>query len=323
MLNLQLNFIIEEVIKSIRNFFYRQKFHEVIVPILNDRVPLEPNLYPFVTTWDTLQQSKKYYLPMSPEKGLKMMLAKGIGNCFAISPSFRNLENSGPLHSPEFLMLEWYRENSDYEVIMNDVKQLFKSTYQNIESKLQKPLNIFTGNPWEHISIADLFYSKTDISFEQFVTDDSTIIAYANSKGYQTKGANWNELYDQIFVSEIEPDIPKDPIFLTDFPSRISPLCKPKKDKPYLAERFELYIGRIEFGNGNTENTDYLSVKKVFEKEKKKRIKEGLLVPPMDNQFLQSLKKMRNKNYAGVGIGIDRLLMLFTNISELPSLRTL
>src|SRR5258708_367510 len=112
MTDLQPFFIREEIIKSIRSFFEEQYFHEVIIPILYSSLPLEPTLYSFSTTWKTNEGDRELYLCTSPESALKKMLAVGIGNCFAIGKSFRNLESSGPRHNPEFLMLEWYREDA-------------------------------------------------------------------------------------------------------------------------------------------------------------------------------------------------------------------
>ncbi len=265
----------EEIIKSIREFFYRQNFHEVITPILNKAIPNEPNLYPF--------RVGNYFLPMSPERSLKLALAKGVGNCFAISPSFRNLEQSGSLHSPEFLMLEWYRIDANYRRIMDDVKELFASiNFQFSIFNFQKS--------WPIFPLPELFKKYTQYDLIELTNDES-------------KRAD----YDKIFCNEIEPHLPKSPCFITDFPSSISPLCKPKKNNPLLADRFEFYINGIELGNGNTENTDYRSVRKVFEEQKKKN---GF---PVDEEFLDALRIMNEtgKTYAGIGVGIDRLTMLF------------
>src|SRR5574340_425511 len=183
----------EEIIKSIRQFFYRQNFHEVITPILNKAIPNEPNLHPFKTG--------DYFLPLSPERSLKLALAKGICNCFAISPSFRNLEQSSPLHSPEFLMLEWYRVDADYKKIMQDVKDLLK--------------NLGKNDTWQTFSLPELFKRYVKVDLIEMTNDE-------------TKRAD----YDKIFVNEIESRLPKTPLFITDFPASISPLAKPKKDNP-------------------------------------------------------------------------------------------
>lgn len=262
MKQLEFYFFREKIIKRIREYFTDMNFHEVITPVLNKNIPLEPNIYPFVTG--------PYFLSTSPEKNLKKMLALGIGNCFSIGHSFRNLEASGPLHTPEFFMLEWYRKNADYTVIMNDVKKLI--TF--LDKQLTKGWNVF--------SLPKLFKKYAKLDLIEFIGD--------------TKN---RADYDKIFVNEIESRLPKTPLFLIDYPSIISPLCKPKKDNPLLAERFEFYMNGIELANGNTENTNIESVKKGLRK-------------PLDKEFLSSLKKMQNASYAGVGLGLDRLTMILT-----------
>lgn len=279
--NVQSSIIREEIIKSIRSFFYKQKFHEVIPDILNATLPAEPNLAPFSTIWKTQEFEKTYFLPMSPERGIKKMLAQGIGNCFAISKSFRNLERPGSLHLPEFLMLEWYREDAIYTDIMSDVEKLF--------------VNFGFKKNWPVLSLKKLFQKYLDLDLEKTI---------ANNKLF------FND-YDQLFVNEIESKLPKTPLFLVDFPSRISPLCKPQKNNSIFAERFECYISGIEIGNGNTENTDTKSLRKIFEQEQKRT---NL---PVDEEFLNSLKIMSKKSYAGIGIGIDRLMMVLNHKSSI------
>ncbi|MFA5770481.1 MAG: amino acid--tRNA ligase-related protein [Patescibacteria group bacterium] len=283
MKNIQSSIIREKIIKDIRSFFYERDFHEVIPDMLNKSLPLEPNLFPFSTTWKTFTGEKTFYLPMSPERGIKKMLAQGIGNCFAISKSFRNLERSGSLHNPEFLMLEWYREDAVYTDIMADVEKLFAYLKPNVFNK-----------KWPVFSIKKLFKKYLGLELEKAIND-----------------ITWAQNYDQLFVNEIESKLPKEPLFLIDFPTRLSPLCKPQKNNPIFAERFECYISGVEIGNGNTENTDVKSIRKVFENQ------QALKNLPIDEEFLASLKIMNRKSYAGVGIGIDRLAMVFNNESSI------
>lgn len=306
MKNIRSSIIKEKIIKSVRSFFYGLNFHEVIVPILSDALPLEPNLYPFSTNWKTPGGDRTMYLSMSPERGIKLLLAEGIGNCFAISKSFRNIERSGSLHLPEFLMLEWYREKAVYKDIMADIEKLLielcpkrQLVYKGEKIVFKKKFPVF--------SLKELFKKYLGVELAKIISDERLLFEIARKKGYQVENATWGELYDQLFVNEIEGLLPKDPLFLVDFPTKISPLCRPQKDNPIFAERFELYIGGVEIGNGNTENTDIKSVKKLFENEHKST---NL---PIDNEFLDSLKKMNNNSYAGVGIGIDRLAMILNN----------
>lgn len=283
MKNLKPIFIREAIIKATREFFYAKKFHEVIVPVLNDAVPLEPHLFPLETSWNTVDVAKKRYLSLSPERSLKRMLAEGIGNCFAFGKSFRNLENAGSQHLPEFLMLEWYRKNADYFQIIKDTEELILYIQKNLERLHHSKKKIVPG--WKKVSLYSLF-KKTG--------------------GWDEK----REIFDQIFVNKIESKFSKEPFFLVDFPARFSPLCKVQKGKPHLAERFELYIGGMEIGNGNTENTDADSVRKMLKK-------------PIDETFLSALRAMSKKSYAGMGLGIDRLAMFFSGVTDIKEVEIL
>ncbi len=285
-------------LRKIREFFYKQKFTEIIIPIFNEAIPLEPYIYPFTTVWRHKGDSQRFFLPTSPERHIKLMMAQGVGNCFAISSSFRNLEDSGPHHSPEFMMLEWYRKQSDYKTIMNDAETLIAYL---------KPVADF-AIPYPVLSLKLLFQKYCDLDIEQFIKKEAILFDFARSKGYQTERATWQELYDQIFSNEIEPHLPKNPTFLIDFPAQSSPLCKPQTKHPFLAERFELYIKGVEIANGANENTDYISVKKRFIDEQKLRKKNKQVVPPVDKQFLYSLQKLSTVSLAGVAIGIERLI---------------
>ncbi len=293
----------EKIINLIRTFFQKQGFHEFITPVLNDSIPLEPNIFPFTT--------EEYYLSTSPEKNLKKMLALGIEKCFSIGHSFRNLEASGPLHSPEFLMLEWYRKNANYKDIMNDVEKLIGYIYKQI---YKNHFNILKY--CNRLSLVDLFNKYCRLGLKEVILSDRKLFDYAKKRGYQIKQATWSQLYDQIFVNEIESHLPKEPCFLIDFPARISPLCKPKENESHLAERFELYINGVELANGNTENTNVKSILKVFKTEQSSRtsrkspIAPNSPIPPIDHNFLNSLKKMQNASYAGVGLGIERFVRI-------------
>ncbi|MDP4011942.1 MAG: amino acid--tRNA ligase-related protein, partial [Candidatus Roizmanbacteria bacterium] len=144
--------------------------------------------------------------------------------------------------------------------------------------------------------------------------NDSLLRKIAKEKGFTVeRNTSWQELYDQLFVSEIEPTLPQEPVFLTDFPARISPLCAVQKNNPFLVDRFELYIHGIELANGNTESTDTRFIRTQFEKEHKTT---GM---PIDEDFLNSLERMKGSTYAGVGLGIDRLAMMYVKNESIHS----
>lgn len=319
-------FIREKTIQCVRKFFDDQEFHEVITPTLHVALPLEPNLYAFKTDWNRCGEKQELYLAMSPESGLKKMLTTGIGNCYAISKAFRNLEGSGSLHNPEFLMLEWYREVAGYEAIMQDTEKLVLSVKNSIDRYVKRPETAqltFQGKtvdlkaPWPKFSLVDLYKDHAQIDLREIIENEEKLREICKKKEYVIEKATWHELFDQIFVNEVEPELPLTPFFLIDFPSRISPLCEVKKESPYLAERFEVYIFGKEIGNGNTERTDKKAVLARFKTEQQERTKTGTFAPPIDYEFLDALEKMSSKRYGGIGLGIDRLAMIMADCDNI------
>ncbi len=305
--NLELLFFRERILESVRIFFHQKNFHEIVSPVFNDAIPLESNIYPFETSWTTTDGQQKFFLSTSPEKSLKKALAMGMGNCFSIGHSFRNVENSGSFHQPEFLMLEWYRENATYKEIMDDVKELVLFLSQESKKKEQ----------WPTLSLVQLFQQYVQMDLTEII-DDNDMIQSARKRGYETEGAEWDHLFNQIFLNEIEQHLPKAPFFLIDFPARMSPLCQPQKDQPELAERFEFFLNGIEIANGNTENTDAEKLKKHFAEVQRHAHQQQ----PIDEDFLNSLHQLdiQKKPYAGVGLGIDRLAMIFAKAKDIQSL---
>ena len=279
-----------EFIKTIRRFFDAQGFHEIIAPVLNHAIPIEEHITPFTTVWKTIDGERHMYLPASPERALKLALANGVGNCYSIGHSFRNLEQVGPHHSPEFLMLEWYRADATAHDIMRDSQKLIRFLCHPERSAAE------SKDSFPRLSLLDLFLRHTGFDLR---TGD--LLTHMRQKGYQTAGATWHELFDQLFLNEIEPHLPKEPFFLVDFPKRISPLCKAKEHDPLIADRFELYFNGIEIGNGNTEETDSNLVRAEFERLSREKHM------PIDEEFLSALDSLHGKSYAGIGIGVERL----------------
>lgn len=311
----------EQVIKAIRAFFDEQGFHEIITPVLNGALPLEENLFAFKTTWSTVTGQQSLYLPTSPESNLKKLLAQGIGNCYSIGHTFRNLENSGSLHSPEFLMLEWYREDAKYSDIMTDVRNLIGFVSRRLSTNSSQSvgsLQLTDNFAWPELSLELLFKEKADIDLQASCKEDNLFMT-AKEKGYEVTDASWSQLFDQIFLNEIESHLPKEPFFLVDFPARMSPLCMIQKDKPYLAERFEFYLEGIEIGNGNTENLDAEAVLLSFKHVANIRQQTSKDSHPYDLGFIEALRTLSKtgKSYAGIGLGVERLAMVLTKSDSL------
>jgi len=322
-MNFKSHFIHEWTIQALRDFFIDKKFHEVDTPTLMPKIPIEPNLYPLKTTWT--QKNKTFYLPTSPESSLKKLINKGIGNCFTISKVFRDLEDIGPTHNLEFSMLEWYEMNKNYKDIANTTQKLILNVYHKILKKQSKKntnilvyqnQNINLSAPWYSFTLKELFQKYANIDLSQNLTSEK-IITTAKKKGYNTDGVTtWEPLYTQIFINEIETKLPQDkPVIIFDYPTKLSPLARRSLDEggspTGFSQRFEFYIGGMEIGNAYTELTDSKILKENFETETKFRNKNNLPVHPYDQEFVDACGQM--PPCAGIGLGVDRLAMLFAN----------
>lgn len=134
-----------ELLKSIRQYFWNLNFTEIEIPYLNLSLPLEPNLYTFKSTWT--HRNKDYFLPASPEFALKKYLVENKKNCFAISHCFRDLEDEGPDHTPEFLMLEWYEVNKNYQDLILSTQNFIKNFFDIEFTTLKLPQNLSQNEP--------------------------------------------------------------------------------------------------------------------------------------------------------------------------------
>jgi lysyl-tRNA synthetase class 2 len=276
----------QNIISACRQFFLDHHFREITIPILNSSLPSEPNIYPFTTTHTrSLGKNKKYFLATSPESSLKILISQGLGDCFAISPCFRNLENIGPYHLPEFLMLEWYEIGKNYLDIMTTTTNLLKSF------GLPTP---------ETISLKKYFttFPDNEPDFNQFFLNDIELHLPTNPVFLTDYPAFLSPLAKSTTTADINFCLPADQAQYEPCSNRTQKTnTKPrrehkKKSLPVpLSERFELYINRIEIANGCTENLQP-SIKVPW----------GQLPP-----------------CAGCGLGLDRLAMVLTastNISQ-------
>lgn len=321
-LNLTALLLRQEVIKLLRRFFDTQGFQEVTTPILNTGVPLEPRVYPFTTTWHARQQETTLYLPIYPERDMKRLLGLGLGECYTIGHCCRNLEASSPTHHPEFLMLEWYRRDCDDTAIRRDTKALFTFVATNLAPRLKgearlHALGVATWQ-WQTLSVAKLWQERLGVPLDELLTE-SHMARFARRLGYQTQGSSWEENFQQIFFNEIETQLPQTPFFLLDFPARLSPHCARQKNHPDFAARFEVYYQGLEIGNGNSEYLDEKEVGASYCSENQARCALGMPTLPADEVMLTAIGQMKRSghNFAGIGIGVERLTMILAGIRDI------
>lgn len=326
-------FVREKVLTAIRRFFQDRNFHEVETPVLIGKPPAESYLEVFETTLlDRNRKSSKAYLSTSPEVPLKKLLVAGIGNCFALTKSFRNTETQSNLHNPEFTILEWYRVGAGYKDIMNDCEELllFINTYlqrmgEGHEKKRPIQLSyqgkiVDLSSSWERISTTEAFARWAHIDLEQFF-DMQKAKHIAQSKGYSVeKDTTWEELYDQIFLNEVEPRLGRGkPTILYDFPANLAALAKKKDDDPRYAERFEFYIEGLELGDCYSELTDAKEQEERFDIEIAEIKRLGKTTYEYDRDFIAALKTGLPK-CSGIAVGVDRLIMLFADTKKIQDI---
>lgn len=320
-------FLRQKIVSIIRNFFEKKGFLEVFTPLLQPSVIPESYHDLFSTTLIDQNNTKKtVFLTPSPEISIKKMLAGNSPNIFEITKSFRNRESGSNFHNHEFTILEWYRKQTNYMDLLEDCQNLIleiakkiinrnKFTYQNY--------NIDLTLPWGKISVAEALEKYADISFDEITNKNnkkemfpiSKIVKVSEKKGYKINSSNtWEEIFNQIYLNEIEPNLgtQRAPTIIYDYPAPLSALAKLKKSDNRIAERFEIYIGRIEIADGCTELTDFNEQKKRFEisESEIKNSTKNKILP--DTDFLEALKQGL-PSCAGIALGIDRLVMLFGN----------
>ena len=273
-----------KIISAIRSFFESKKFVEVETPIRTPAPLPEQNI-------DALKCGN-FYLATSPEPYMKRLLAGGFDKIFQITKCFRNAE-IGDKHNIEFTMLEWYRRDAGYLKLIDDVKNLLNFICDKANCN-----KIFSD--CEIISLDDAWKEFTGTALDDI------------PDGFE---------FDKTMVEIIEPNLPENkPVVITDFPAVFSPMCKQKSDKPFRAERLEIYINGIELANGCTEQIDKNLQTKRLRDEQSKREKMGKDVYPWPDKFVDSLDNMPPS--AGMALGIDRLIMILCGVNNIEDVLT-
>ncbi len=300
------------IIKAIRDFLDEKGFLEVETPMMHS-IPGGAAGRPFKTYHN--EYGFELFLRIAPELYLKRLLVGGLDKVYEINRSFRN-EGVSTKHNPEFSMLEVYQAYANYEDMMRLSEELITYAAKAVlgETKLTyqgKSVDLTT--PWQRLSFAGLVKEKFGISPED---EAAEMLKKLHAKGLAKNAAKLSRSQvAKVIEDMLEQDMNVNPTFVTDYFTNLSPLAQTKKDNPLISERFELYVAGIEIGNAYSELNNPLEQRKRFEEE----IKE------LD----KAEKKMVDEDYClalehgmppagGLGIGIDRLVMLLT---DQPSIR--
>ena len=304
-----------KILKEIRKFMDDKGYMEVETPALTT-VATGDAARPFITHHNTLDL--QMYLRIAPELNLKRLIVGGIDKVFEIGKNFRN-EGMDIKHNPEFTAMEFYSAYEDYNDMMNMAEGLISTVANNVLGTTKityEDLEIDLTPGWKRITMIDAIKEVTGVDFNTIKTDEEAQ-AIAKEKGVEyeeiknTRGHIINEFFET-FVEETLIQ----PTFITDYPVEISPLTKRKKESPELVERFELFIGGREYGNAYSELNDPIDQYERFMKQVEAKEKGDEEAGGMDEDFVNALE-IGLPPTGGMGIGLDRLIMLLTNSSSI------
>lgn len=310
-----------EVLRSIRRFFEERGFLEIDPPALVPLPGMEPHLDPMGVELRFRDGAvRRFYLHTSPEYCMKKLLSASLHRIYALGHVFRAGEIS-TTHNPEFMLLEWYRAGEDYRTIMSDCEELI--CY--LARRLGKGAEIRYGDsvldlgaPWPRIPVCQAMkqHAGVDLGPVRSVQD---MVRVAHEKGYGEVDCSWpwEDIFYKIFLQEVEPRLPRErPFFLVDYPFEMAALARRSLEAPRWAERFELYAGELELANGFSELTNPWEQEARLLAEEKQRERMGRELYPVDRSFLEALHRGM-PDAAGVALGVDRLVMLFTDSPQI------
>jgi lysyl-tRNA synthetase class 2 len=308
-----------KVVSAVRRWFDERGFLEVETPVLQ---PLYGGALarPFTTHFNALDRD--FYLRIATELYLKRLIVGGLEKVYELGKDFRN-EGLSHKHNPEFTMLEWYEAYADYGDEARNLEELvsFVAREAGYEGEID-----FTA-PWRRVTLRDAIQEKTGVDVLAHRGRDA-LVAEAKSKGIGLDPTEtWPRLVDDLLSKHVEPDI-KDPTFILDYPVELSPFAKAHRSEPGLVERFECFAGGMEFANAFTELNDPDEQRARFEDQQRQTEAGDDEAQPYDEDFIRALEQGMPPT-GGVGVGIDRLVMLLSGRSSIrevvlfPAMRSL
>ena len=302
-----------KVIKKIREFLDSRGFIEVETPILQP-IASGAAARPFITHYNALDID--VYLRIAPELYLKRLLVGGFERVYELGKNFRN-EGISTRHNPEFTMVEWYMAYADYNDLMEMTEELFEFLLDEIFGKGVREIEyqgtkISFERPFRRISYLGELSKKTGLTEEELLHDEEKVLAKAKELGIEkAEELSHFKRVQELFEALVEPELIQ-PTFVIDFPKAISPLAKEKRGNPELVERFELFIFGREIANAYTELNNPKEQEERFKQQLEEKAKGDEEAMEYDADFITALEYGMPPT-AGEGIGIDRLVMLFTD----------
>jgi elongation factor P--(R)-beta-lysine ligase len=309
------------IVAALRQFFAAQDFVEVETSALVPSPGNETHLHAFATDLVTPAGSReRLYLRTSPEFACKKLLAAGERRIVEFARSYRNRER-GALHHPEFTLVEWYRVQEPYEMLMGDCAGILAlaADVAGTQQFVFRGQNVDPFAAPERLTVVDAFARHAGIDLRALLPPKpaADFAAAVAKVGVRTAADDsWGDIFSRVLVEKVEPALGRGrATILYEYPAVQSPLARPKPSDPRLAERFELYACGVELANGFGELTDAVEQRRRLEEQmaEKQRIYGERY--PIDEDFLAALAAMPPAS--GVALGLDRLVMLATGATHI------
>ena len=315
-----------QIIREIRNYLDRKSFMEVETPVL---VPNAGGAAarPFTTHHNALDQD--IFLRISLELYLKRLIVGGLERVYEIGRVFRN-EGLSVRHNPEFTLLELYQAYTDYYGMMDLVEDLFRNVAEKVlgtSTITYQGEEVDLSVPFERITMVDAIKKYTNIDFNE-IEDEAAAKALAKEHNIEFEKRHKKGDIINLFFEEYVEEKLVQPTFIMDHPVEISPLASRKPDNPDYTERFELFITRREFANAFSELNDPIDQRVRFDAQEALRAAGDEEANETDEDFITALEYGMPPT-GGIGIGIDRFIMLLTDSSAIrdvllfPTMKTL
>ena len=309
-------------VSEVRRWLDERGFVEVETPVLQ---PLYGGALarPFVTHHNALDRD--LYLRIATELYLKRLVVGGIDRVYELGKDFRN-EGVSHKHNPEFTMLEWYEACSDYMDTAHKVETMVAEVAERVlgtTKVVRGDVEIDFAPPWRRLTLREAIRERTGIDVTEHPTRE-TLAAAMDTKPDPQEG--WGKLVDGLLSREVEPHLVQ-PTFLLDYPLELSPFAKAHRSEEGIAERFEAFAGGMEIANGFSELNDPDEQRRRFEQQATELARGDDEAQPYDEAFVEALEQGMPPT-GGVGLGIDRLVMMFTGAQTLrevllfPAMRT-
>ena len=297
------------MLQSMRAFFTERQILEVDTPVLSASAITDPHLHSFFTEF----RNTRYFLHTSPEFFMKRLLASGSGDIYQICKVFRD-DEQGRQHNPEFSMLEWYRTGFDHHRLMDEVEQFIYYLSDQLNTEI-------ASNNITRISYQQAFINALGIDPLIASADELKITAQQNHIAIPI-GMDEHDKdmwLDWLMTQSVAPSFAKNSFtFLFDYPASQAALAKISQQDDRVAHRFELFYGELELANGFYELTDAKQQRRRFEHENTLRVQQDIETMPIDESLLAALENGLPE-CAGVAVGVDRLLMVLLNQSNISN----